>query len=226
MPFGRQETFMLDALGQFFSSVPSEIYVFIISVLPIVELRGAIPVGAALGLPFYTNYLLAVVGNLLPIPFLLMFIPKILDFLARFKIFRPMVDWLRRRATSKSADVLGKENVLPKETEEQQSADPDSRESFEETATSDNTAPVITEETAVQKKGQRVKMSKAVFFGLMLFVAIPLPATGAWTGSLVAALFDLPKKYSFLAILLGVLISGTIMSLASYGVLGFLSIFL
>ena len=226
MPFGRQETFMLDALGQFFSSVPPEIYVFIISVLPIVELRGAIPVGAALGLPFYTNYLLAVVGNLLPIPFILMFIPKILDFLARFKIFRPMVDWLRRRATSKSADVLGKENVLPKETEEQQSADADSRESFEGTATSDNTAPVITEGTAVQKKGQRVKMSKAVFFGLMVFVAIPLPATGAWTGSLVAALFDLPKKYSFLAILLGVLISGTVMSLASYGVLGFLSIFL
>jgi hypothetical protein len=66
------------------------------------------------------------------------------------------------------------------------------------------------------------RMSKAVFTALMIFVALPLPGTGAWTGSLVAALFNLPKKQSFLAVTLGVMISGVIMCLASYGVVGFL----
>ena len=66
-------------------------------------------------------------------------------------------------------------------------------------------------------------MTKGVFIALFIFVAIPLPGTGAWTGSLVASLFNLPKKWSFLAVLLGVLTSGVIMTLASYGVLGFLS---
>ena len=67
------------------------------------------------------------------------------------------------------------------------------------------------------------KMSKSIFTALLLFVAIPLPGTGAWTGGLVASLFYLPKWQSFFAITLGVLLSGVIMSLASYGVLGFLS---
>ena len=198
---------MLDTLNQFFASVPSEIYVFIISVLPIIELRGAIPVGAALGLPFYTNYALAVAGNMLPIPFILLFIPRILDFMARFRIFRPVVDWLRRRASSKSARVLGRGK------EQTDSADTEA------------TVPSNAENAqSTDNESQNVRMSGAIFFALMLFVAIPLPATGAWTGSLVAALFDLPKKYSLLAIFLGVLISGTIMTLASYGVLEFLSI--
>jgi uncharacterized membrane protein len=67
------------------------------------------------------------------------------------------------------------------------------------------------------------KLSPAIFTALMAFVAIPLPGTGAWTGALVASLFGLPKRSSFLAIALGVLISGVIMTLASYGILGFLS---
>jgi hypothetical protein len=69
-------------------------------------------------------------------------------------------------------------------------------------------------------------MEKSLFFGLLAFVAIPLPGTGAWTGSLVASLFGLPKRSSFLAVTLGVLISGVIMCLASYGVLGFLNFLL
>ena len=100
---------MLETLGEFFKGIPSEIYVFIISVLPIVELRGAIPVGAALGLPFYVNLPLALIGNLLPIPFILLFIPRLLDFLAKFKIFRPMVLWLRKKANKHSSKVLGKD---------------------------------------------------------------------------------------------------------------------
>ena len=174
-----------ERVGVFFASLPSELYVFIISMLPIVELRGSIPVGAALGLPFYSNYLISILGNLLPVPFVLLFIPRILDFLARFKFFAPIVKWLRDKADKHSHKVIKDHSGA-----------------------------------------ERVVMSGGIFAALLLFVAIPLPGTGAWTGSLVAALFSLSKKWSLFAIALGVLISGAIMSLASYGVLGFLSFLL
>ena len=89
---------MSEAIIEFFSGLPKELYIFIISLLPIVELRGAIPVGAVIGLPFYWNYLISVIGNILPVPFILLFIPKILDFLAKFKLFKPMVTWLRKKS--------------------------------------------------------------------------------------------------------------------------------
>ena len=189
---------MLETLGEFFKGIPSEIYVFIISVLPIVELRGAIPVGAALGLPFYLNLPLALIGNLLPVPFILLFIPRLLDFLARFKIFRPLVLRLRKKANKHSARVLGKDTAQE--------------------------APEVDEVTLLNSKesAKSIGMTRGVFLALFLFVAVPLPGTGAWTGSLVASLFNLPKRWSFLAILLGVIVAGIIMCLASYGVLGFL----
>lgn len=170
------------------------LYVFLISILPIIELRGAIPVGAALGVPFYWNYLAAVIGNMLPVPFILLFIPKVLDFLARFKIFRPVVEWVRKKAHKYSGKIVdhGKGD------------------------------DVAEEELAVPKR----RRFGGAFWGLLLFVMIPLPGTGAWTGSLIASLFDLPKKSSFLAVLLGVLGAGVIMCLASYGVVGFLKIFI
>lgn len=188
---------MAEEIAAFFSGLPEELIVFLISVLPIVELRGAIPVGALVfNLPFYTNYILSVIGNLLPIPFILLFIPKILDFLWRFKFFRPMVEWLRKKADKHSTKVLGE--IDPNESKSGVRGD---------------------------KKEPR-KMSKSIFAALLIFVAIPLPGTGAWTGSLVASLFYLPRWQSFLTITLGVLVSGVIMSLASYGVLGFLNFLL
>ena len=69
-------------------------------------------------------------------------------------------------------------------------------------------------------------MTRGIFIALILFVAIPLPGTGAWTGSLIASLFNLPKRWSMLAVTLGVLTSGVVMCLASYGVVGFLNIFM
>jgi uncharacterized membrane protein len=170
---------------KFFSELPRELYVFIISVLPIVELRGSIPVGAAVGLPFYLNYILSVLGNMLPVPFILLFVPKVLNFLERFKLFKPMIDWLRKKAEK------GKGSVMI-----------------------DGEEPVKVQE----------KMSKKLFLALMVFVAIPLPGTGAWTGALIASLFRFPKKESFLSVFIGVLLSGIIMTLASYGVVGFLKI--
>jgi uncharacterized membrane protein len=180
---------MVAKILAFFSALPKELYIFVVSLLPIVELRGAVPLGAALGVPFYLNYLLAVLGNMLPVPFILLFIPKFLTFLDRFKAFRPMVRWLRGKADKHSSKVLVEEN-------------------------DDGQEPGVSTER---------KMSAAVFVALMMFVALPIPTTGAWTGSLIASLFGLPFKKSLLAILLGVLICGVIMTLASYGVVGFLS---
>ncbi len=151
-------------------TLKSALYVFLISMLPVIELRGAVPIGAAIGLPFWICLPVAVVGNLLPVPFILLFIPKILDFLAKFKFFRPIVEWLRRKADKHSAKIVN-----------------------------------------------------SAFVGLLFFVMLPIPGTGAWTGSLVSSLFDLPKKRSLLAITLGVLGCAVIMGLASYGVVGFLS---
>lgn len=171
------------------------VYVFLISILPIVELRGAIPAGAALGVPFYWNYLAAVVGNMLPVPFILLFIPKILDLLERVKIFRPIVQWVRKKAHKYKGKILD------------YGRDADAENAMED---------------AVPRK----KRLGGWFWGLLFFVMIPLPGTGAWTGSLIASLFELPKRKSFMAALLGVLGAGVIMCLASYGVVGFLKIFI
>ena len=146
------------------------LYVFLIAMAPIVELRGAIPVGAVLKLPFWQNFLAALVGNMIPVPFILLFIPKILTWLEKFKPLEKIVGWVRRKADKHSEKIL-----------------------------------------------------RVSFWGLLLFVMLPCPGTGAWTGSLVASLFDLPKKRSFLAVFLGVVGCGIIMTLASYGVLDFLS---
>lgn len=201
---------MTEKIIEFFAGLPSELYIFVISLLPIVELRGAIPVGAVIGLPFYWNYLISVVGNMLPVPFILLFIPKILDFLARFKFFRPIVLWLRKKADKHSSKVLGDATT----------------ESSPDISSENGIKPADREAEAVNAAVDTRQMTKGIFIALFLFVAIPLPGTGAWTGSLVASLFNLPKRWSLLAVFLGVLLSGVIMTLASYGVLGFLSFLL
>lgn len=166
-------------------------WVFFISMLPLIELRGAIPIGAVMELPWHLNIFASILGNLLPIPFILYLIPKVLDFLYRFKTFRPVVEWLRKKA-NKNAKRITDEDV--------------------------------SEDAGGEKS--RPSMPAGAFLGLMLFVLIPLPGTGAWTGSLVAALFNFPKKRSLLAITLGVLGCSVIMCLASYGVVEFLSFLL
>ena len=80
-------------------------WVLFISMVPIIELRGAIPVGASLGLPFYANYAVATLGNLLPVPFILLLIPHILNFMERFKIFKPIVKWVRKKAMKNSKKI-------------------------------------------------------------------------------------------------------------------------
>lgn len=149
------------------------LYTFFISMLPIIELRGAIPVGAASGLPWYINYLLCCVGNMLPVPVILFFVEYVLNFMKKIRHLDKIAYWV--------------------------------------------------EEKAEKYKGQ---VTKYATWGLLLFVAVPLPGTGAWTGSLVAAFIKMNKKTAFLSVLGGVLIAGVIITLISYGVLGFLSFLL
>ena len=183
---------MVKKILDFLAFLPKEIYVLLISMLPIIELRGAVPVGTAIGLPFYLNYIVAVVGNLIPVPFILAFIPRILDFMHSHKILPKVVEWVWAKAEKYKGKI-----IKNSESEIQNSK--------------------------LSPKGENVELKGGAFMALMMFVAIPLPGTGAWTGSLVAATFGLPKRSSMLAITLGVLICGVIMTLASYGVLGFLS---
>jgi uncharacterized membrane protein len=137
-----------------------ELVVFLIATLPIVELRGAIPVAInVLDMPWYSAFLLAFLGNLLPVPFILLFIDAVSRGLARIAIFKRLLDWL-----------------------------------FERT----------------RRRGRILERYKRI--GLVLFVAIPLPVTGAWTGSLLAVLFGIPFKYAFLSIVIGVFIAGVIVT--------------
>ena len=175
------------------------LWVLFISMVPLIELRGAIPVGTVLELPFYINYLVAVVGNLLPVPFILLLIPKVLDIMEGFSLFRPIVRWVRDKARKTRAKIL-----------------PESEESIE----------ILDKSGSPVSAPSKEKMNAGVFLGLLTFVLIPLPGTGAWTGALVASLFEFPRLKSFLAIALGVLGCGVIMCLASYGILGFLSFLL
>ena len=168
------------------------LYIFLISILPIIELRGAIPVGAALGVPFYWNYLCAVIGNMLPVPFILLFIPKVLDFLARFKIFRPIVEWVRKKAYKHSSKIV----------------------SLEQNA---EAAEAEAAETSAEEAPKKKRLGGA-FWGLLLFVMIPLPGTGAWTGALIAAVLDLRLKRAIPVITLGVLIAGGIITALTYGI--------
>ena len=161
------EIFLTQTLG-------AHLGVMICAMLPIIELRGAIPLGAALGLPWWVSYLFAVLGNMIPVPFILLFIKKIIGWMtgSRIKFFNKFGGWLTRKA---------------------------------------------------EKNRERIE--KFSFWGVCLFVAIPLPVTGAWTGSLVAATIDMKPHKALLSCLLGVMIAGIVMTLASYGVVAAFEIF-
>ncbi len=206
--------------------------IFLISMLPIVELRGAIPAGAAMGLPPVANAAMAVVGNLLPVPFILLFIPKILDLLERIRWFAPVVRWVRKKADKYRDKVFGEPTPTAEAVQPTEGIAASADEPIPPTAAcaaqEGETPPPnpCEKKTAVPKNGRKTARRHAAFWGLMLFVLIPLPGTGAWTGSLVASLFNMPKRLSFPAVFLGVIGAAVIMSLASYGVVGFLKIFL
>lgn len=158
---------LVEFILHYTSWLSGEVIVFVISLFPILELRGGVLAGYWLGLPLMTTSIIAVIGNLLPIPFILFFIEKILTFMEKHNILTSFIHKLRERALHKSK---GLENME--------------------------------------------------FVGLMLFVGIPLPGTGAWTGALIAETLQMDRKKAMFAITLGVFIALTIMLIVSYGVLG------
>ena len=183
------------------------VIVFLISMIPVVELRGAIPYAAASGLPFGWAYALSVFGNLLPVPFILWFIPALFSFMRRHHILVGLVDWLERKAQK------GAKKIEKRQARAESEPSPEAEvggDAAPETAASASDGPLPA------NGGKAV--GTLAFLGLFLFVAVPLPGTGAWTGSLVAAVFGMKKRRALPAVVLGVLTAGVIMTLASYGV--------
>lgn len=156
---------MVETIVAFLKGIPREWTTMIIAMLPISELRGAIPVALAMGLSPLESYVLSVLGNLLPIIPVLFLLEPVSNRLRHFKLCKAFFDWLFERTKSK-ADLIQKYEAL----------------------------------------------------GLMLFVAVPLPMTGAWTGCIAASLFKIRFRYAFVAISLGVLEAGLIvLSVCMFG---------
>lgn len=138
---------------------------FLVSMVPVVELRGGIPFGTALGLDPVSAAVAAILGNLVPVPFIILFIRHIFDWLRRYEKPRSLVEKFEKKAHLKSKNVI-----------------------------------------------------KYQTFGLCLFVALPLPGTGAWTGALIAAILDMRFKRAMPSIILGVIIAATIVTCVTRGV--------
>ena len=157
---------IIQIITKLLGGLGKEVIVFIISMLPILELRGGLIAATLLDVDFITAYIVSIIGNVLPIPIVLLFLEKIFNFLKKFKITEKIVTKFENKV------------LLKKET--------------------------------IDKYG---------YLGLLIFVGIPLPGTGAWTGSALAVLLHLNRKKSFIYILLGVILASIIMSIFSYGIL-------
>lgn len=163
---------MTNTLAQYFAQtfggkISPELIIFLVSMIPILELRGGLIVASLLHVDMWTAIPICIIGNIIPVPFILLLITKIFALLKKTKLFRKMVTSIETRAMNKSE-----------------------------------------------------RIAKGEFLGLMLFVGIPLPGTGAWTGSLIAALLGIRNKRAVPAILLGIIMATVIMCVVSYGILG------
>ncbi|MCH4207031.1 MAG: small multi-drug export protein [Solobacterium sp.] len=156
-------TWFMSTIGQHISP---RISVMLVSMVPLVEERGGLVLASLLKIPLWEGVFWCVLGNIIPIPFILFFIKKLLHWMADHHMAK-IVNWCEAKAEK-----------------------------------------------------NRKKIEKYGFWGLALFVGIPLPGTGAWTGSLAAALFDMDLKKASISILIGVALAAFIMSVISYGALG------
>ena len=149
------------------SELGKSLLVFIISLLPILELRGGLIAASLLKLSIVRSFIITFIGTIIPVPFILLFIKKVIEWMGKTKKLKRIAEWLNEKAEK-----------------------------------------------------NKPKIDKYGFWGLVLFVGIPLPGTGAWTGSLVAGLFEMDFKKSLLAVFIGCLLASVIMMIVSYGVLG------
>ena len=148
-------------------------YIFLISMVPLVELRGAIPVSQLQGLPIVQSYIVCIIGNMLPVPIIYLFARKTLEWGAD----KPLIGRFFSFCLEKG-----------------------------------------------EKGGKKLeaKAGRGLFLALLLFVGIPIPGTGAWTGTLAASILDMDFKSSVTAVMLGVLLAGIIMGIASVTAVGML----
>lgn len=159
------ETIVNELMTLLQDKIPEELVAFVISLCPVLECRGGMIAARLMEIPFLKAFLICYLGNMVPIPFIILFIRKIFDFLRKFKFFEKIILKLEAK-TEKN-----KEKVLRYES-----------------------------------------------WGLLIFVAIPLPGTGGWTGALMAGLLDMRFRRALPIIALGVLIAGFIMSALTYGI--------
>lgn len=164
---------IINVIIDLFSNIMSlkfgkELIVFVISILPILELRGGLLAASLLNVNPVNAYIVSIIGNLLPVPFILLFINKILEWMGKSKIkwIKKFAKWLEKKADKNK--------------------------------------------TQIEKYG---------YLGLLLFVGIPLPGTGAWTGCLIASILHLDRKKAFFATVGGVIMASIIMMIISYGLL-------
>lgn len=157
---------MIDALVDFiYQHLGAELAVFITSALPVVEVRGAIPLGISLGLTPFDTFVASVLGSMLPVPFILLAIRRIFQFLRQFKPLGRLLDRFRERTL---------------------------------------------------RKGEQVQKYGAL--GLVMFVGVPLPGTGVWTGSFIAVLLNIPFRWALPAIFLGNLIAAVAVMIITQGI--------
>lgn len=162
----------MQTVFDFFSGMGEEFALFVVSMIPIIELRGAIPLGASMEMDWLTVYAVSVTGNLLPVPFIMLFGRRVLGWLKSTRLFSRLAHW---------------------------------------------------GEAHLMKKADRVMRYSAL--GLLLFVMVPIPGTGAWSGAALAVLLNMRMKYALPSIFLGVLSAGAIMTAGAYGLLGAISLF-
>lgn len=156
---------LVDALKVF----GNEFVVTVVAMIPIFELRGAVPVGLALGMPWYKTFIFALIGNIIPMPFILLFIQKIFVVLRRFKFFDKLITRIENKA---------KKNID--------------------------------------------KVKKYEFWGLCIFVAIPLPGTGGWTGALIGSILEMRFRDALASVVLGILIADIVVTGTFYGLFNFM----
>jgi len=154
-----------DKLIEILAFLPDEVIVIIVSMLPVIELRGAIPIGISLGLTPLYSFLISYIGTMIPVPFILLLIKEIFKIMGKTKAFHKLIKKITDRSLSKNGEKIEKYGIM----------------------------------------------------GLIILVAIPLPGTGVWSGSLIASLLNLEFKKAFPAIALGNLIAGIAVLAISYG---------
>ncbi|MDI3535248.1 MAG: hypothetical protein PWQ82_1613 [Thermosediminibacterales bacterium] len=150
----------------FWESIKDELTVFLLSAMPVSELRGSIPLGISMGIPTWETYFLSVAGSLLPAPVLLIFLQPFFGFLRKTVLFRRLIDWSLRRSAKKSHQI-----------------------------------------------------KKYGIIGLFLFVAVPLPSTGVWTGCIAASLLGLKFWQAFPAVAAGNMVAGLLVLTISHQII-------